>query len=236
MIKPFRLISSSELTELNMHFTQVIDDWNQEYAMTHLVFKLELPPHDFIFHEGLTICREDNQLAIVEKHYVDVFNHILFGENKSCFNSISQGLLLILLNRLLKMEECCLTETKPLAPNWFYRGSTCLFLTLGASPNTVRIILSPDWVYQNLSPYQKVKHHLSSLDDAMAEETLNIEVTLLPVSLPIEQLLTIQVGDVLITDHPLATPLRVTHHDQVLAQAELGQSTQQKSILLKRSS
>ncbi len=235
MIKPFRLISSSEMTELNTHFAQVINDWNQEYTMIPILINLEKPPHDYVLHDGFTIISEDNQLAVVEEHYLDVFNYILFGENNSCFNAISRELLLILLNRLLKTDECCITETQPLTPNWFYRGSTCLFLTLSTNQNAVRIILSPEWVYQNLSPYQTIKHSLCSLDDVLAEETVNLDVTLLPVNLPIEQLLTIQVGDVLVTDHLLSDSLRVTHNDQVLALADLGQSTQQKSILLKRS-
>lgn len=237
MIKPFRLISSSEMTELNMHFMQVIDDWNQEYAMTPLLINLEAPPYDYVMHhDGFSIINADDQLAVVDKEYLDVLNLVLFGENNSCFNAVSRELLLLLLNRFLKTEECSISETKSLPPNWFYRGSTCLFLTLSANQNTIKIILSPDWVYQNLSPYQTVKYDLCSLDEALEDELVNIEVTLLPVKLPIEQLLTIQVGDVLVTDHLLSDSLRVTHKDQVLAQADLGQSLQQKSILLKGSS
>lgn len=236
MIKPFRLISSSEMTELNRHFLQVINDWNQEYAMTPLFISLEAPPSDYVVPDGFAINSDDNQLAVVDKDYLDVFNHILFGENHSCFSAISRELLFILLNRLLKTEECSIAETKPLAPNWFYRGSTCLLLTLSANHNTVKIILSPDWVYQQLSPYQTIKQELCSLDDALGEEIVNLEVTLLPVNLPIEQLLAIQVGDVLVTDHLISDSLNITHNAQVLAQADLGQSIQHKSILLKRSS
>ncbi|CEG57452.1 FliM/FliN family flagellar motor C-terminal domain-containing protein [Legionella fallonii] len=235
MIKPFRLISSSEMAQFKAHFAQVLDDWNAEYAMTPLALSITAPPHDYIAHDGLTIFNENNHLAIVEEHYLSVFNQTLFSENHSCFNAISQKLMLMLVSRLLKIEECSITETIQSSPSWFYKGSTCLFLTLHAHHNNVTFILNPAWVYQHLSPYQKATHDLCFLDDALAEEALKVEVTLLPFNLPIEHLLTIQVGDVLVTDHPTSTPLQVIHQGELLTQADLGQSSQQKSILLKRS-
>ncbi len=237
MIKPYRLINSFEMDQLNRHFSQVIQSWSHEYARTPLMMNLEAPADNYSINNGFHILAEQTPLAIIEEHYIGLFNQILFGENKPGFNSVSQELMLILLNQLFKVEHCFIEEgvVQP-SPNWFYRGSTCLILTLSINQNNIAIILNPDWVYQCLSPNKTVKNNLCSLDEALAEQTLTLNLELLPLNISVKQLLNIQPGDVIVSDHPITTPLSLTRNNQVLAQAELGQSSHYKSILLKRSS
>ncbi|MCL9682640.1 FliM/FliN family flagellar motor C-terminal domain-containing protein [Legionella maioricensis] len=234
MIKPYRLINSFEMGQLNQHFTQVIRSWSNEYARTPLIMNLAPPPDNYSINNGLHILTEKDPLAIIEKHYIGIFNQILFGENEPCFNSVSQELMYILLYQLFKVEHCVIEEVVQPSPNWFYRGSTCLILTLSINQNNVTIILNPDWVYQCLSPNETLKNNLCPLDEALAEQTLALNLELLPLNISIKQLLNIQAGDVIVTEHPITTPLRLTRNNQVLAQTELGQSSHYKSILLKR--
>lgn len=235
MIKPFRLINTLELNTLTSHFSPVLQHWSDEYAMASCTLQLTLPPENYSPANIVHIRSGDGALAMIEAHYSEVMNHILFGEHKSCFNSVSQELLLILLNDLFKVDNCIVEDNiHKSPPNWFYKGSTCLLLTLSTEQNGVTIIINPDWVYQTFPLGKSVSTNFSSLDEALGDQLLNINLELLPFHLPINQLINIQVGDVIATDHSLATPLRVMQENQVLAHAELGQSAHYKSILLKR--
>lgn len=98
------------------------------------------------------------------------------------------------------------------------------------------MILSPEWVYQQLVKNKLTHGHLGSLDKALEKHTLNVELTLAPITLSLKQLLAIQIGDVLTTDHSIHTPLSLVREKQILAKADLGQTTTYKSIFLERSS
>lgn len=237
MMKPYRLINSYEMEELNQHFTQVTQHWSDEYTLTPFISDLASPPKDYAVHNGLKILADNQTIAIIEEQYLCVLNQILFGKNEPCFNSVSQELMLILLQKLLKSEQCNISKTTETIPNWFYKGSTCLLLTLSTNNNNnITITLNPEWVYQYLSPNTAVPTNFDSLGDALAEQVLTLSLDLIPLSLPINQLINIQIGDVIVTDHPITTPLRLTQNGQLVAQAELGQSLHHKSIVLKRSS
>ena len=255
MMKPYRLINSQEMEELNQHFTQVIHDWNDEYALTPFDVYLAAPTKEYEVSQVLNIIANNQTVAIIEHHYLDLLNQILFGDNKPCFNSVSQELMLILLRKLFKLEQCSINEATAPIPNWFYKGSTCLLLTLKITPqlsplqdieplttkeeltlNKLTIILNPEWVYQSLAPNKTIKNNLDSLDEAIADRELTLNLELRPLSLPINQLINIQIGDVIATDHPITTALRLTQNEQLIAEAQLGQSSLHKSIVLKRSS
>jgi len=235
MIKPFRLINTLEINTLTNHFSQVLQDWNDEYAMDSCTLQLTLPPENYSPANIVPLRSGNDSLAMIEEHYSEVMNHILFGEHKSCFNSVSQELLLILLNDLFKVDDCIVDENiQKNPPNWFYKGSTCLLLTLSTEQAGVTIIINPDWVYQTFPVGKSVSTNFSSLEEALGDQLLNINLELLPFHLPINQLINIQVGDVIATDHSLATPLSLMLESQVLAHVDLGQSAHHKSILLKR--
>jgi flagellar motor switch/type III secretory pathway protein FliN len=246
MMRPYRLINFQEMNELKQHFSQVLQDWNHAYALTPFVCHLATLPKDYEVPQSLNIIADKQSLALIGEHYLALTNQILFGENKPCFNTASQELIRVLLSNLLKREQGTLNETKLPTPDWFYKGSTSLLLTLNNSTspntgeksalNTITIILSPDWVYQSLPPNKLRENSCASLDEALADRVLNLNLELDPLRLPINQLLNIQIGDVIATDHPIKSALRLTQNEQLIAEAELGKSAFHKSIVLKRSS
>lgn len=231
MMQPYRLINSFEMTEVNQHVTRVIQQWNNQFALTPLAISLAVAPKEYLISNALNIHINNSSLAMIPEHYLTLFNQVLFGEDNFCFNSASQELILILLHNLFKIELCQINKTTDTKAHWFYKGSPCLLLTLSTHENNITLVINPDWVYQTLSPNKRLKDNLDSLDEALAEHVLTAHLELTPLSLPIKQLLNIQIGDVITTDHPIATPLRLTQNQQLLAQADLGQSSHHKSYL-----
>lgn len=234
MIKPYRLINALELTTLTTQCANLIEDWSSTYSLHPLAANLTLPPKGYTALKMLSVCDENTTLALIDKDHIIAINHILFGEDQSCFNVTSEELLLILLSELFKKQSINIKES--VSHNWFYPGSTCLILTLNAAQTQIKLVLNPEWVYEQLPQKRADKKTLSSLDGALGQQPLTIKVELNPINLSVKQLTTLQIGDVISLDHPLTTPLKITQNKQLLAEAELGLSSHHKSILLKRSS
>lgn len=229
-MKPYRLINASEMQELHQHFSQVLQQWNDEYCVSPLSLHCVTTSKNYHAINAAMIP----DLALVEGDYLSVINQALFGNDKPCFNLASQKLWITLLNNLFKTEQCDLPQSIQENPRWFYAGSTSLSLTLCCNENNFTLILNPDWVYQQLPESKVMQSELHSLNDALAEQTVSLCLELVPSTLSVKNITDIQVGDVLSTNHPLTSTLRVTRGNQLFAQAELGQSSQHKSILLKR--
>lgn len=234
-MKPYRLINASELQALNQHFSQVVADWNEEYALMPLSLQLSLPQKDYKVLKTLRLQEPSDDLAMVSGDYLTVLNYALFNCDKPCFHATSQKLGLSLLGALCQSELCTLQQNIGKVPDWFYAGSTSLLLSLSCTQSHFSLALNPNWVYQQL-PQQKTLATLDSVDEALAKHTLKLGVELLPSKLSIKNLAGMQVGDILTTNHPLSTPLNLTRNNELLAQAELGHSAHHKSIVLKRSS
>jgi flagellar motor switch/type III secretory pathway protein FliN len=236
MMKPYRLINATEIQELHQHFSEVLEQWNEEYSVVPFRLELKAIPKNFSTTNTLMIQEYDNDLGLIDDHYLSTINHALFAEDKPCFNTASQKLLLRLLNSFFKTEECHEAQSIQEAPDWFYAGSTCLLLTLSCGQEYLTLILSPHWVYQQLPEPHVVKNQLDSLSDALAEHKVNLYLELTPSPLSVKNLAGIQVGDVLSTNHLLTAPLKLTRGKELIAHAELGHSSHHKSIVIKRSS
>lgn len=236
MIKPYRLINSDELLEIAQFFEGELNGWNSTYSLIPLTMALTLPPKNYLTNEGFIINDKVELLASVDKNYIQVMNQVLFGVDKSCFNAASQELFLTLINQLFKINQCSLHNAPSTTQDWFYRGSTSLLLTLSSNTNQMIIALSPAWVYRKLNRPYSIRNKPVSLDEAVAEQKLSLNIELYPVTLPLNQLVTLSPGDVIATDHPITSPCRLTQAEQLIAHAELGKSSPYKSIVLKRSS
>lgn len=234
-MKPYRLINASELQALNQHFSQVVADWNEEYALMPLSLQLSPTPKDYKVLKAQRLQEASDDLAMVAGDYLTVLNYALFNCDKPSFHATSQKLGLSLLSALCKSELCTLQQNTGEISDWFYAGSTSLLLSLSCAQSHFTLALNPNWVYQQL-PKKKTLVMLDSLDEALAEHTVKLCLELLPSKLSVNHLADIQVGDVLSTTHPLSTPLRLICGNELLAQAELGYSAHHKSIVLKRSS
>ena len=72
-----------------------------------------------------------------------------------------------------------------------------------------------------------------SLESGLAENELELELQLMPMNLPINQLLELVIGDVIISDHQGASLIKIGQGKAGFASAELGQQRTFKSIILK---
>lgn len=232
-MKPYRLINPIEVRELNQRISQIILDWSETYCVTPLGMTLEIPHKDY---SPSTIQAFAPDLACIDGDYLNTLNTALFGHESLSFSTASQELVQILFNNLFQTEQSTLQSQSTEMPSWFYAGSPCLLLTLNCNEHQFTLILNPEWVYQQLSKNTSSKNELSSLDEALAEHTVCLNLELTPSPLSVTDVAGIQVGDILSTNHPITAPLQLKRGTELFAHAELGQSQQHKSIILKRSS
>ncbi|KTD51323.1 FliM/FliN family flagellar motor C-terminal domain-containing protein [Legionella quateirensis] len=236
MIKPFRLINSFELQELSRQCLRELQNWNTLYTLHPVTMELHVPTKEYSPNEGYSIKENDSTLACIDTHYLNVLNQALFGKDNPCFNSVSQELFSVLIHQLLKVNQCTIDSETSSTQDWFYRGSTSLLLRLACCTFQFTIILHPNWVYQNLPQRNSQRTQPVSLEEALANQTLALNLELHPLTLPLHQLITLSVGDVIATDHPISAPMSLTQNHQLVARADLGQSNHFKSIILKGSS
>lgn len=233
-MKPYRLINSLELEKLSLHVQPILEHWKNNYCLMPLTMELFLPHKNYAPEEQFLITLDNMPLASISQNYTEVLNQVLFGVNKPCFNATSQELILILLNLILKTEHSTLAAASSSTQDWFYRGSTSLILNLHSATDHFTITLHPDWVYQNIPILQTTAKNLKRLDDAVANHNLALSLELTSITLPLHQLVSLKAGDVIATDHPIGAPVHLKQQDQVVAEADLGQSSHYKSIILKR--
>lgn len=235
-MKPYRLINSKELSDLLFSFTEKLKPWCDTYCCLPITLQVNPTPKTYVACENLSIKNNQDYLVALEKNPLSFLNQALFGRDSTSFNSTSESLFLKLINTLFEVETCALTNTQPPLHDWFYAGSTCLLLQLECQGEILNLFINPHWVYQHLPSPQTSKTALTPLDEALNHENLTLHLELKPLELPLNQLLNLQIGDVLSTDHFLAQPLNLVHQHHCVAQADLGQSNHYKSIILKRSS
>lgn len=233
MLKPFRFINSSERNELEQYFYRVVQEWNHEYSLIPFTINLAGPPPDLCIDASLTISNENQPLALIDKNYLSIINHVLFNQNAPCFDSLSQELFNRLLEQLFEIPRCTV-QTTTNKPAWFYPGTTCLTLTLSTDNSHLLLILNPDWVYQQLPQIKNIKNNMIHPDKSIEDQKITLNVELDSITLFLNQLLNLQKGDVIATDHQITSPMRLTFQEQLITHAELGQSLHHKSIILKR--
>lgn len=235
MMKPYRLINPFELKTLTARCQKVLSDWNATYGFYPLSITMTLLPKAFSLEDKLMISSDSKPLALIDSNYLSTFNFILFGSQASCFNASSEALADLLFHPLFKVQSCSIQ--KEAVPDWCYEGSTSLLLNLEAQGNKISLVLNPDWVYQQLpAAKNKEKPLITQIETAIEDESVSLNVELNPISLAVNELMDLQVGDVISLEHPLNTPLRLTERQTLIAHGELGLTNHHKSILLKRTS
>jgi flagellar motor switch/type III secretory pathway protein FliN len=235
-MKPFRLINASEMQVLQQHFNQVIQNWNEEYAVFPLTIEQTTTPKNYHSSEVLMIEEPEHEFAFIEGDYLNVITHALFSTVHSSFNATSQKLLHILLNNLFKATECTFAPKRQKKLEWFYAGSTSLLLTIHCNEYNFTLVINPDWVYQQLPTNTAAQTSLGDIEDALAEHQIKLSLELTPSPLSVKNLANLHVGDVLVTNHPLSKPLHLIRGKELFAHADLGHTAEHKSIILKRSS
>lgn len=235
-MKPYRLINAKERNDLLVLFRERLKPWCDTYCYLPITLELNPVSKTHVDSEQLSILNNQDNLLALEKNYISFLNLALFGRNSISFNSTSESLFLTLVNTLFGIETSILTRTKAPLADWIYAGSTCLLIQLECQGEMLNLYVNPHWVYQQLPSLQSGKSTLTPLHEALHQETLTLHLELKPLTLPIKQLLHLQIGDVLSSDHYFSEPLNLMHQNHCVAQADLGQSNHYKSIILKRTS
>ena len=231
--KPYRLINTQELLELQLAFEKKLQPWNEQYALFPLSCELTRNPTTPAIQNNAIMFYDNAQpialLPLVEERAI--IKHHIFGDTSDCFNAISDMLFITLINQLVETQTQQL-QARPNVDEWFYQGSPCLALTL----NTIPLYLHPQWVINALPSYPKVQKTIANLTDALEPQPIQLHVELNPVSLQLNNILRLRVGDVIKTDHPITTPVQLKQNQHFICTAEIGETRSYKSIQLTRSS
>ncbi len=232
--KPYRLINAQELNELQLAFEKNLQIWNEQYALFPLSCELTKNPTPPTQTTCLMFYDNANApLSIVGGEFEDrnIIKHHLFGDTSECFNTTSDALFIALINQLFDTQTLQL-QTEPNLDEWFYHGSPCLALRL----NAITLYLHPQWVLNALPSYTKTQNPLINLTEAFDPQSIQLQVELNPASLRLNDVIHLQVGDVIKTDHPITTPLQLKQNQHLICTAEIGKTHSYKSIQLTRPS
>ncbi|MDI9817548.1 MULTISPECIES: FliM/FliN family flagellar motor C-terminal domain-containing protein [unclassified Legionella] len=235
--KPYRLLSPHERQTLQQHFLKVIDQWNQEYPAKPIHCQLT-SAHKPEKPDKLRLLQQhERPLALVDSCYLSFMNDCHFLSTADCFDDVSENLFISLIKQLLTVEDPAWAMGSINTEDWFYPGSPCLALEFTSDHSHFDLYLHPEWVLAQLPDYQyQPASALGKLHDALAEEHLELQVVLEPFDLPVNQLLNLQVGDLIKTDHRLTLPLHLQHEQKIVATVDIGQNQTYKSIQLRKSS
>ena len=228
IFKPYRLINDMELATLQQSFDTALQGWNNLHAMFPLSCRLGLGPtkpanHDHCWAKAQPTCKTDN-------HDLSVIKQSLFGDQSDCFNTLAEALFMDLLNQLLG------TQSPEPMDDWFYTGTPSLTLTLCCAGKTIALYLHPEWVLDALPLQTLSKKQLSTLDQALTTQPVNLNVELNPLSLKLADILRLSIGDVIKTDHPITEPAQLSHQNKSICNVEIGISNSYKSIQISRPS
>jgi hypothetical protein len=233
-MKPYRLINSVELEQIQARFRQSLATWNEQYSLHPLSLQVSIPDKDYIITQnGLIDSGTYQPIMLIDEGHQSLINYALFGVLDDDFNATSDKLMLHLFTQMLHSAPCAMSSNQ-VPTDWIYPGSTCLLLTFSCEQHALLCLLNPEWVYHLLSAdkHRKPKA-LHTLDEALAYKQLTLSLELDAINIPFKQLMELQLGDVLVTDHKLAQPLNLIHEQKHVASTELGQQSEYKSVLLK---
>lgn len=219
LIKPYRLINDIELAWLQKKIQLALQEWNDTHALFPLSCKLSLAP---------TTTLNDDEWATAQLSQLSVIKHCLFGDNSNCFNHSAKTLFLKLLNTLFGTQ---LPDPKK---DWFYTGSPSLTLTLRCINKTMALYLNPQWVLATLPSTHVNEKPVSTLQEALSSKRVQLQVELTPLRLKLTDVMQLNTGDVIKTDHPIHEPAYLSHQKKHLCNVDIGQSNSFKTIKITR--
>ncbi|MGL6029516.1 MAG: FliM/FliN family flagellar motor C-terminal domain-containing protein [Legionella sp.] len=231
MTRPYRIINSVELAQLQHLFNQRITQWSDAYSINPLAISLIQPAKMHEQDAGLYLRHNQHIAAILPTNYLDTLAHWLFGLTQQAYHNTTASLSSLLFNQLFESDYSQISSLDE-SPDWFYPGSTCLLLIISDGITQCTCTLAPYFVHELLPIHQQIDN-LGSLEEALTGQTVALNLELTPLNVPIEHLLSLSPGDVLTTNHPLTAPLKLMQGTHLLSEAELGQSSNYKSIILK---
>lgn len=238
LFKPYRLINADEVQTLQRRFNTAIVHWNETYSTKCIQVQLTPTTANPIKEdEELFLLHHHNQsIALLENHYVSFITSALFDEQSISFNDAGHAVFMILIDDLFSLESVQKISNTTCINDWFYPGSPGLTLTLTHNQHRLNLYLDPDWIINQLPKPQKSMQALSPLKQALSAQVIHLDVQFESLYLSISQLLTLQIGDLIQTDHVLSAPLHLNHQQHSLFQVNAGQVQENKSIQLLRTS
>ncbi len=213
VFKPYRLINQLELTKLQKKLELALENWNNTHAMLPLTCRLGLGPTTLDPHRANT---QTTRLSLIK--------HSLFGDQSSCFDAHAEELLAELLTQWFGSQS-----PEP-QKDWFYIGTPSLTLTLLCAEHHAIFYLNPQWVLNNLPSEETVKKPVATLHHALAKQHIDLTVELTPLALKLADLVRLNVGDLITTDHALTKPAYLSHHQQHVCDVEMGELNSFKTI------
>lgn len=244
-MKPFRLINASELQHLQTCFDKRLAIWNDNYALHPLSCKLSYNPDHlstksmsrsveptFRPHDLTALINHENQpIALCNQHDPCVIQQHVYGKNSTDFSDINETLFTSLLNQLFGTTSLQWRADANIN-DYLYTGSPGLALTI----ESTTLYLHPQWVINALPQQRTAAEPVHLLNDALATQALPLQVALNPIPLRLSQIMHLQVGDVIQTDHPLSMPLLLKHGKETLCNVDIGDNHQTKTIQITRTS
>ncbi|PJD92371.1 MAG: hypothetical protein CK426_08935 [Legionella sp.] len=232
-MKPYRIINTHDLTLLSQKVNQQLHQWSEEFALHPLYCSLSLPAKESMLQECISIEAEKKTIACSENNLIALLQYAVFNHQDACFTPASHALATSMLG-LVFTTDVFFNEQSCFHPiEWSYSGSTCLQMTLYCGLHRTTLFLSPSWVYQQLPPLKKKQTGLSSLEHATQTISLPLTLELEAFSLPLQQLLELKNGDVLVSDHAIESPLALVYNKKHIAHATHGKTSHFKSLSIK---
>lgn len=233
--KPFRLINQRELQDIQQRLTQSLQIWNTQYALFPLTLTLSTALQKPIDNQNYYTAHHEKQaLALWFDSPKTLLKTSLFGDMADCFDAISQSLFMLLLEQLLDTKnlnsQCADCFDESLQKDWFYKGAPTMTMTLTTNNQTITLYLHPQYVLSMLKTSPIPQKPKSTLDDALSKERLHCQIECHPLSLRLQELQSLKIGDVIKLNHPLDKPLHLVHQQTTFADVELGASQSLKSI------
>lgn len=233
-LKPYRLVNARELSALQQRFAEKINIWNDQYALLPFYCQLssQCKPADeerwFLFS-----TEKDVPIALLPESGLTSLKYCLFGELSDCFNAVSQSMLILFVRQLLELPDLQQSSLSAISyDEWFYKGSPSVAVSLSPGMN---LYLHPRWVLSLFPMKACVTELTSDLHQALANEQLPCQVELIPVNLQLKDVIRLQVGDVIKTEHSINQPLLLKNHHQRLCDVEISKLNHYKSIQIKSS-
>lgn len=235
-VKPFRLINHSELSMIQQQFNNKLQLWNDEYAQFPLTCELSLTTIQDKPHQAChCISTQQRPIALMINNDLSMIRYCLFGDTADCFHGVSHAIFLKLVQTLLDSEALQIELNLNQPEAWFYTGSPSLHLKLQCNQDeSISFFLHPQWVINALPQHSSTLKPTCSLDTLFDPYPVKLEIELNPTSLTLAEITQLEVGDVIKTDHPITSPLRLKHTEKTICHVHLGEHNHTHTIQITR--
>lgn len=223
-MKPFRLINQRESLFLEATLSRRLKEWCDRYAINPLSCHISLNTEAAEDVASIRHYASDNTPICLSSSKASSFiQQVVFGQIAKSFDAIAEQLHIDLLNLLCDTTSLHQQVTFDRL-DWFYKGSPCISLSIESNDASLVLYFHPTWVI-NALPQTESLTPLTPLNEALNEASLTMHVVLNSFTLPLSNISQLQVGDVIKTDHPLSTPLSLTHVCNTICHVELGEQS-----------